>query len=265
MKNNTFVVKDYDFAIFSDNVESTDYLQHSFDHLDEIDEKAIKLERNFAKKNNFDIHPIVRERRGIEEQESLAKGEMIKSEVEAGLEKIREEAFEKGYEEGRERGEMDVYEQTKMEAREKLDLLGDMINEVLEKKIKLIKKEKNQMYDLICTMVKWIILRELKDDGEYVKRLLDALSQEVESGSEILVRIDPESFNNMPEFVDYIKEKLNNFDNVKVEVGHELKGVGIEIHSESEILSGTLEEQMKSLDKVLASYRIERGDIDGIS
>ena len=265
MKNNTFSIKSYDFATFSDDIKSSDCLQHSFDCLDKTDKKIIQLERNFAEKNNFDIHPIIKDKRGIEEQEVLARGEMIKNEVEMEMDKIREEAFEKGYEEGKQRGRMDVYEQTKTEAREKLDILRDMINDILETKIKLIKKEKNQVYNLICTMVKWVILRELKEDGDYIKRLLDSLSQEIEEGTDILVRVDQESFRKMPEFVDYVKDKLKNFDNVKVEMGHDLKGVGIEIHSESEILSGTLEEQMKSLDKILGSYSMDRGDSDEIN
>ena len=265
MKNNMFVVKDYDFKIFNDSVEDEEYSDKSFDHIDKINEETINIEKRFSEKNNFEIHPITKDKRGINEQESLERDKIIKNEIEIQLENIRDEAFQEGYQEGKEKGKMDVYEQTKLEAREKLERLSDMISDVLETKITLIKKEKEQMYNLICTMVKWIILRELNNDGDYVKRLLDALSQEIESSSDILVCLDRESFESMPDFVDYAKEKLERFENVKVEVDHELKGKGIVIHSESEILSGTLEEQMNSLEKILESYNIENEESNDIS
>ena len=258
-----YIIKNYELGNFDEKVVNQSDSEKSFDHFDMIDENIIKRDREFAKNNNFEIHPILKEKRGIIAQESAVKDEVIENEIQERLEKVRETAFEKGYQEGKSKGEKDVYEQTKIEAEEKLERLNEVVEDVLKSKIKLIREEKNHVYDLIHKIAKWVILRELSNDGDYLKRLLDNLAREVESNSELVVYVDRESFKNMPEFIDYAEKKLANFRNVKVEIGHDMKGPGIVLCSENEILSGTMEEQMQSLEKILSSCNLENSGDDG--
>ena len=226
MKGKMSIIKNYKFLNLDEGSLQKEYGEAPARFDRGIDEKIIKNERIFAEKNDFDIHPILRERRGVKAQESAAKEQSIENEIQKRLEEVRGAAFEKGYQEGRVKGENDVYEQAKQEVMESLDRLSEVIDEVLKSKIKLIREEKKQMYELIQTLAKWVILRELSDDGNYLKRLLDHLSQEIESGSEVVVYVDTESFNKMPEFIDYAKEKFKDFKNVKVEIGHDIEGAG---------------------------------------
>ena len=250
MKNKISVIKNYEFRSLDENTERESCFEKSFDNYCTENKSTVAREREFAENNNFDIHPILKEKRGVAEQESAVRKEAIENEVRKKLEEVREVAFNQGYQEGKSKGEKDVYEQTKIEASEKLDRLGEVIDEVLKSKIKLIEEEKGQIYDLIHKLAKWIILRELSNDGDYLKRLLDNLAQEIESRSELVVYIDKKSFENMPEFIDYAQEKLRSFKNVRVEIGHDMKGTGLILCSESEIISGTMEDQLKSLEKI---------------
>ena len=256
MKGKMSVIKNYEFMIFDEKSEKENSWEKSLDFEYEMDHEGIGKERQLAEINNFDIHPILKEKRGMIAQEAMEEEEIIEQEIQKRLEGVREEAFEKGYQEGKVKGENDVYEQSRTDAREKLDRLGEMIEEVLKSKIKLIKEEKSQICGLLQALTKWIILRELHNDGDYLKRLLDALSQEIGNGSELVVYVDEKNFKDMPEFIDYTKEKLSAFKNVKVEVGYDMDGPGIIICSESEIISGTLEDQLKSLEKVFSSCNI---------
>ena len=263
MKSKMSVIKNYEFKDFSEKIEKESYFEKSFDDHCLIDKRITNKERKFAKNNNFDIHPILRDKRGIMAQESELQEEIVESEVQKRLEEVRENAFAKGYQEGKAKGENDVYEQTKIEAGEKLDMLSEIINEVLKSKIRLIREEKSHIYGLIRKLVKWIILRELSNDGDYLKRLLDNLASEIEGNSDLVVYLDQESFKNMPEFVDYAQEKLKNFKNVKVKIGHDIEGVGIMLCSESEIISGTMEDQFKSLEKIFSSCMPEEAGFNG--
>ena len=261
MKDKMSIIKNYEFEELPEGEGTNRHLVESFSFSHGLDNDILEKERALAEKNNFEIHPVVKEKRGIRNQERAVKEEAIESEIQKRLEKIQEEAFREGYEEGKNKGRNDVYEQTKIEAGEKLERLGELVDEVLKSKISLIREEKKQIYNLIQTLAKWVILRELKNDGDYLKRLLDGLAQEVEDNSEVLVYVDQESFNNMPEFIDYAKEKLSDFKNVKVEADQNMEGTGIVICSESEIISGTLSDQFKSLDKLFYSCGINEGKI----
>ena len=253
MKDKMSVIKNYDFTVFSEDTEDGTRLEKLTDFDVGIDGRTIENERRLARDSNFDFHPILKEKRGIVAQERADKEKIIEDEIQKRLEEMREAAFEKGYDEGKKQGQNDVYEQTKIEAGEKLDRLGEIIDEVLKSKIKLIREEKKQLYDLIQTLAKWVILRELSDDGDYLKRLLDNLAQEIENNSEVVVYVDQENFKNMPEFIDYAKEKLSDFKNVKVEVAQDMEGPGLVLCTEGEIISGALKDQIKSLEKIFYS------------
>ena len=259
MKRKTSIVKNYEFETLGEGSDTNDYLETSFEFGCEADEKIIKSESGHAESNNFDIHPIIKEKRGILAYEEALKEEAIEEEVQKRLEEVRDAAFEKGYQEGKSKGKSDVYEQTKIEASDKLDRLGEAIDEVLKSKIRLIREEKEQIYDVIQTLAKWVVLRELNDDGNYLRRLLDSLSKEIETGSKIVVYMDQENFKSMPEFVDYAKEKFKDCKNVKVEIGHDMEGPGIVLCSESEIVSGLLKDQLESLESLFESYEA-KGD-----
>ena len=40
---------------------------------------------------------------------------------------------------------------------------------------KIISKQKSEIIDLVKSLTKWVIKKELEDDGDYLKRLLDQL------------------------------------------------------------------------------------------
>jgi flagellar assembly protein FliH len=213
-------------------------------------EQVINLERNAAKKEGFDISPIVRQHRGINRQEELEYERRVTDEVERRLLKVEEHSFQKGYQEGLEQGKKEVFEQTRVACEEKLEALGELINEVLEVKQELIAKEKLNLYSLIRNLVKWVTLRELKDDGAYITRLLEKLINELGTKSNILIQIDKKSFEEMPEILDHVQTTLGKLEKVRLEVDYDLNGPGIVLESENGIINGTLIEQFKGLDRL---------------
>lgn len=254
MEKKFSIVKNYEFKKFTDiEIKSANLLGNNFDGFGDISDDEIEIERIFAKKNNFDILPIVREKRGINAQEDAEKEKIIEEEVEKRVNSIKEEAFKNGYEEGKESGKRDVYDQTRVDAGEKLERLSEIINEVLEMRTKIINGEKSQICDFINTLTKWVILRELKDDSDYTGRLLERLILEIQTKSGIVVYVDEEKFKKMPKFIKYVEEKLGSLENVRVEINKDMEGPGIIIDSENGIINGTIEEQFRSLDKIFAS------------
>ncbi len=258
-------IEEYTFKNFSVVASENDAVEnYNFRDLGEFvpklakrDGAKAKLERISAEKKNFAISPIVKEHRGLLEQERDERERKIRDEVERRVDILREEAFQQGFQEGIEAGKQEVYNQTRAATEEKLNALVDMINEVLVLKEEIIQTQKQDLYKLVRNLTKWVILRELKDDGAYITRLLEKLVTEIQSKSNLLIQVDQNSFEGMTDILETVQEKIGALKNVRVEVDYDICEQGIIIESDNGIINGTFEEQMHSLDKLFESVGLK--------
>ncbi len=114
----------------------------------------------------------------------------------------------------------------------------------------ILSNQKEEMYHLLKNLAKWIVLRELNNDGKYIERLLEKLLLEMQVRNNLLIQVNAAEFSQMPEVLEYIQGRLGEMKNVRVEIDSSVKTKGIVIESENGIINATLEEQFKSLDKL---------------
>jgi flagellar assembly protein FliH len=264
-------VTSYSFDTFDDSVikpvgeeEIIDLdLEQSLDLVDvdeELEAEILSLEKSIAKNSEFIISPIVKEHRGFNKQELDEKERRINNEVERRIEVIGNKAYRKGYQEGQEQAREEVFKQTRAATEEKLTTLSSIISEALENEAEVFNQQKQTLYKLVNNLVKWITLRELKNDGDYIERLCEKLIRELQVKSNILVKVDSSNFDKMPEVLDHLNQKLGEIENVRVEVDYEIEGPGIIIESQNGIINGTLKEQFNSLDKLFRSVGLENDE-----
>lgn len=244
-----------DRIVDSANFEFTEFKEKSF-KTDEQFANVLKGERENAEKKNFKIAPIVRQFRGISEQERDEREAFIEEEVQRRVAKIEEDAFQKGYVDGVESGKKEVFDQTRQATEEKLQSLTTLISDTLSLKAAILAKEKDGIYKMIRNLTKWVILRELKDDGIYLERLLEKLIAELQTKNNILVQIDQRSFEQMPDILENVQKNIGVLKNVRLELDYDIEGPGIIVESENGIIDGTIEQQFKSLDKLFQSVGI---------
>lgn len=265
MKENSSEVQDYTFQEFtvSDKVISdTDNFEfQELGQLINVDREAVKkvlkIERELASEHNFTISPIVQKYRGIKKVEEEEFEQKVQEEVFKRVAEIEEDAFSKGFEEGVNQGKEEVYQQTIAATEEKLESLGEMVAEALSMKADIIEKQRTEIYETIRNLTKWIILRELKDDGEYIERLLEKLIVELQSNSNILIQVNKNHFEGMEEILAHVEQKIGSLNNVRIESDHDISEQGLVVQSENGIINGTLEQQFKNLDKLFESVGLE--------
>lgn len=216
-------------------------------------EKTIKIERDHAVRSNFKVAPIVREHRGMIRQEETERENQIQNEVNRRLLQIEEEAYAKGFERGQQDGRDEVFRETQAATDEKIQTLSEMVNDVLRTKSEMLKNERLQVYETVKTLTKWIILRELKDDGEYVERLLEKLILEMQTKSNLLIHVNQSSFDGMSDVLEQVQNRLGELTNVRVEMDHGLDLPGLVLQSENGILNGRIGVQFKNLDKLFSN------------
>jgi flagellar assembly protein FliH len=251
-------VKDYKFSSFSpsDDVSGVarDFEFKDIGELTPTQKKdhqtAIKVERTSAEVSDFQISPIVKEHRGINKQVLKERELRIEEEVKRRISAIQEQAYKDGFAEGVQNGRDEVFAQNKLASEEKLQNLTNMIVDVLNTRSEILLTQKKQIYGLVRNLTKWVVLRELKDDGKYIENLLEKLITEIQTKSNLLIHVDQKSFEQMPDVLQTVQERLGELHNVRVEIDFDIEGPGIVLECDKGILNGSINQQMKSLDKL---------------
>ncbi len=263
MGESTVEVQEYSFAQFEqrDNdskVKSFEFkdLKKSAPKVSEEHERVIKIERQLAHEKQFQIAPIVEEFRGMSAQAAREREIRIAEEVEKRIALIKEEAYQAGREQGIEQGREEILQQMSVEVEEKIAYFTEMIHEVLAMKTEIIERQKREIFVMMRNLVKWIILRELKEDGQYINRLLEKLVVEIGSKEHLLIQVDEKSFEAMPEVLEILQRKLGELTNVRVEIDYSMDRPGIILDSQNGIINASLDQQFANLDKLFESVGV---------
>ncbi len=213
-------------------------------------QRVIKTEREFAKNTQFKINPIVEKFRGLRDQEDREYEDRVEEEVKRRIAEIQDEAFKAGFDEGVNQGRDEIFDQMRSAVDEKLEDFSQMVTSVLKTQEEILSNQKTEMYQLLRNLSKWIVLRELQDDGKYIERLLEKLLLEMQARHNLLIQVNVDDFAAMPEVLAHVQGRLGEMKNVRVEMDSTVSTRGIVVESENGIINATMEEQFKSLDKL---------------
>jgi flagellar assembly protein FliH len=220
-------------------------------------QKIIREERAHAKGSQFKVNPIVEKYRGLKDQEEQEYQDKVEKEVERRVAEIQDEAYKAGFDAGVDQGREEIFNEMRNVVDQKLDNFSQMVTEVLKTQNEILNIQKKEIYALLRNLTKWIIIRELKDDGKYVERLLEKLLLEIQARNNLLIQVNSNDFSEMPEVLKHVQSRLGELKNVRVEIDSSISTTGMIIESDNGIINATMEEQFKSLDKLFEDVLAE--------
>lgn len=220
-------------------------------------QKIIKEERTHAKNTQFKVNPIVEKYRGLKDQEEQEYQDAVEKEVARRISEIQDEAFKAGFDEGVNQGREEIFNEMRSVVDQKLENFSQMVTEVLKTQEEIITNQKKEIYHLLKNLSKWIILRELKEDGTYIERLLEKLLLEIQARQNLLIQVNPDDFAGMPEVLSHVQARLGELKNVRIEIDSAIETRGMIIESDNGIINASMEEQFKSLDKLFEDVLID--------
>ena len=188
-------------------------------------------------------------KRGFETDSFVKSRQDFKMELDKKIESkvgtIRDGAFKQGYEAGIQEG--------REYFKEEVERLKAAVDEVVYNKEEILREHKMDIYHLVKHLAKWVVLRELKDDDDYTRRLVEKLLYENQTSQKILVKIAREQFEKAPEILEMIKVRMGESNNIRVEVCDDIHDKGVVVDSENMIIKATLREQLAVLDQIFES------------
>lgn len=220
-----------------------------------ITDDVIRQERGFAREKSFSINPLVQEHRGLRAQEERDYEQAVEQEVQRRLSQAVEQAKEEGFQTGHQEGYTKAYQEAMAKLDDKVEDFVDTLNNLNEQCHKVLTENKQNAFEMIKNLTKWVSLKEVSDEG-YLGRLLEKLILEINTKSNLVVRVSQESFKHMPEVIERVESKMGSLINVRVEVDLDQDAPGIILESENGIIDASMDAQMASLEKIFESVTV---------
>lgn len=217
-----------------------------------ISEEVIRSERGHETKSNFSILPLVREHRGLKEQEENELRDAIEAEVQKRVASAVEDARMEGYRAGHQEGYQTAYQEALTRFDDKIEDFSDILGDLKNQCHKVLSDNKQDAYKMVKSLTQWVTLKEVQDE-EYLQRLLEKLILEMNTKTNLVARVSQESFKRMPEVVELVEKRLGQLTNIRVEMDLDQEGPGIILESDNGIIDGSINAQMASLDRIFES------------
>jgi flagellar assembly protein FliH len=225
--NNEFSANDADFSALVSEVDIADAERFK------IDKEVFDLRQHRkAKKNELE--------------------QKIEERIQNDLSKIKESAYKEGFEKGLQDGMQKSYEEQQSAIEIKVSEMRGMIDNLLNRQIDIVKTQDSDLNKLIRDLTKWITLKDLKEDDEYILRLVSKVFEENKKTSKIIFQIGHGVFASFKNSVEELNEKMQEIYQGQVEIveSTNLDKDSIEIEIGSNILKANISDQLKSFDQI---------------
>lgn len=264
-KTQKFDIKEYSFGQLvptEDGLQLEGIQDYELKSLDEIADfkqsisaDVLRTEREYEAATGFQIAPEVREQRGLKQQEEEDYENRIEAEVQRRLQEVKQQAFEQGFNEGLEKGHAEAYAESAAKYDEIVAQFAQQIDSLNTQIRDIYTQSQEEAYLMVKNLTKWVILKEV-DEKYYLVRLLQKLIHEINTKSNLVVRVNEEAFGYMPEVIKIVEREIGKLTNVRVEVDLDQNNNGIILESENTIVDGSLETQFNSIDKIFENVGI---------
>lgn len=210
--------------------------------------KELQFEEELAESKGFKILEVAQEQDDRRKQREKEKEEKINQEIEGRLRIVEKDTLEKAHQEGLKAGKDEITAKLQVDSEQQLEILGNLVENLLTAKEEMFQEQKNQLLFMIKNLVKWVIMRELKDDGNYIETLLEKLISELQTQTNLNIQVNKKDFEKMPEVLESLQKKVGELKNIRFVVDYDLPEKGIVIDSDNGMIKCSQSEQFHALD-----------------
>ena len=200
---------------------------------------------------HFSMHPDSKKLLGVEQAEKTHLEDVVRSEVESRVEAIRDDAYSKGFK----KGLVDGMEKSRQDFTAEMGPVFEnfqvWMKQCEEIKHDLYVANEKLMIQLIYQIGKQVILRDLKVDGDYLKRLCSEVIDKVGAKDYVRIQINSEDFTNVEKLREFLKGEFPDLKNIQFEVTEDLPMGGCKVETDLSRINAGIGMQLDSIEKTL--------------
>ncbi|RLA64130.1 MAG: hypothetical protein DRQ88_07680 [Epsilonproteobacteria bacterium] len=263
MEKKQIEVRDFVFDSLSGQQPDSDKIESvAFTPLNLVEKRdqELKFEAELADSKGFKILELAQEQNERKNQREREQEDKIQIEIQSRLKLLEKETFEKAHEEGIQAGKDEITAKLKIDSEAQVSVLTTLLEDLMASKEVLFEEQKIQLLFMVKNLVKWVIMRELKDDGNYLESLLEKLILELQTQTNFNIQVNKNDFEKMPEVLESLQKKIGELKNVRFVVDYDLPEKGIVVDSDNGMIKCSQTEQFHALDKLFEKIGVFNKD-----
>jgi flagellar assembly protein FliH len=206
---------------------------------------------DFATENAFRLDPRVKQGLELieEENEFIERevGKRVHRMIEEKLPQSEKEGYEKGYEDGYQKGKAQALE----DERPQREALIQMLEELSGNRSKVLEANKQAILDIVFHVCRYILLKEVEVDKDYLIRLVTQLVEKSGSTENIKIYLSPEDYSRAMEVENAIHEKTGQIRGLSVDMDENVSRGGCRVETQLGVIDADLSTQLGEISKVL--------------
>ncbi len=204
-----------------------------------------------ASNPHFSMYGESKKLLGIEAEERGHIETQVKAGVEARLEEIHEKAYRDGFEQGRTEGKTEAEAEFKAASQPAFDRFTELLESFDSIKHDLLVANEKMLIQLVFQIGKQVLLRDLKTDVDYVKRLTSEMVEKVGAKDSVRIKINRDDFAIVEQIRDHLKAQFPELKNIQFESVEDLVLGGCKVETDLSRVNSSVEIQLKLIEAAL--------------
>jgi len=214
----------------------------------ELNPKQLDSENKNAREHSFSLNEDVKNHRGSKLREEEIFEVKLNDILSIRLSEIRKSSEEIGYQKGFDQGKEEAREEMTKYYEEQIHSIKDLVESVVEQRNAMFEKYRQEIVQMVLSITKWLIHKEI--DAPYIDKMIEHMVHQLDERQNLIVKLDKKTFEQRQDLILIIKEKFPDIKNLKFDYDDKLSHPGVSIESDGLFINGSLEAQMKVLDKM---------------
>jgi flagellar assembly protein FliH len=196
----------------------------------------------------FQLHAAAKRLLGVENEELSHIEDRVQAEVQSRLEKISAQAYQDGYKKGENDGRVQAESDAKAQFAPMMAQFNELVAGFDSIKQDLYHSNEQLLIRLIFDISKEVLLRDLKQDPEYVKRLAAQVIEKIGAKDSVRVRISRSDFSNVEQIREFIKSSFPELKNIQIDPSDDLELGGCKVETDLSRINASVAMQLQSLE-----------------
>ena len=180
----------------------------------------------------------------LEERVQVEVERRLEVELAVLREKIAKEAFDTGQAAGRK----EAHEMVFQNAKPLVEKFEKLVNEIESLKEEVAKANEDFIVQLVYKLAKLVTLKEIKEDRQYITRLLASLIERVGVRENIKIYVNAEDYSAAEQIKADLAQKLGTLKNISIEPEAEGQDRGCRIETDFGEIDAKIETQLKNIE-----------------
>lgn len=203
------------------------------------------------KNTRFRLNELTRGPLSVEAEEEVRIEGEVERRLGIKLEEIREKTRAEAHQEGLSKGKEDARAEILAEYKPVIERFENLLAAIESSRAEVFKANEDFLIKLVHRVAKHVLLRELKEDPEYTKRLIIQLLERIGTKENIKIFVGEAEYSSAEALKGSLAQSLGQLKNITVDLDQSISNRGCRVETEFGDIDAQIEVQIQSIAQAL--------------